>query len=36
MREDYPDINKIILYVAKYNWIIADRMVKDDKEQRNR
>lgn len=36
LREDYPHRNKIMLYVAKYNKIISDRMDNYDKEQGNR
>lgn len=36
LREDYPDREKIINYVAKYNWLISDRIVSNDKKQRNR
>jgi hypothetical protein len=36
MREDYPDRDKIINYVAKYNWLISDRIVSNDKKQGNR
>jgi len=36
LRDDYPDRDKIIIYVAKYNQVISDRMVSYDKEQRNR
>ncbi len=36
LRDDYPDRDRIITYVAKYNQVISDRMVSYDKEQRTR
>ncbi len=36
LREEYPDRDKIIIYVAKYNQLISDRIYTNDKEQRNR
>lgn len=36
MRNDYPDRDKIIIYVSKYDWLISDRIVTNDKKQRNR
>ena len=36
MRPDYPDIDKIIGYVEKYSNLISDRIVANDKKQRNR
>jgi len=29
LREEYPDRNKIMLYIAKYNQVISDRMYTD-------
>jgi len=36
LRPEYPLRNEVIMYVAKYNWVISDRMEAYDKEQRNR
>ncbi len=36
LRDEYPDREKIINYLAKYNQVISDRMVSNDKEQRTR
>lgn len=36
LREDYPDRDKIVLYVAKYDWLISDRIEANDKKQGNR
>jgi hypothetical protein len=36
MRDDYPLRDKIIIYIAKYNQIISDRIYTYDKEQGNR
>lgn len=36
MRDDYPLRDKVIMYVAKYTWLISDRMVAYEKEQRDR
>jgi hypothetical protein len=39
MRDDYPLKNEVMMYVAKHNWLISDRMLhhgKKSKEQGNR
>jgi hypothetical protein len=36
MREDYPLRNQVIAYVAKYSWLISDRMVAYDKQKGQR
>jgi hypothetical protein len=36
LRPEYPLRNEVIMYVAKYAWVISDRMDAYDKEQGNR
>lgn len=36
MRDDYPNRNKIVNYIAKYNHVISDRIVNYGREQRDR
>jgi len=36
LRDDYPDRDKIIIYVAKYDLLISDRIEAYDKKQGNR
>lgn len=36
LRPEYPNRDKIILYVSKYDWLISDRIDANDKEQGNR
>lgn len=36
LRPEYPLRNQIISYVAKYDWLISDRIEANDKKQRNR
>lgn len=36
LRDDYPMKNDIIRYVAKYDWLISDKIKTYDKEQGNR
>lgn len=36
LRPEYPLRNQVIMYVAKYDWLISDRIEANDKKQRNR
>lgn len=36
MRDDYPLKNEVLMYVAKHNWLISDRIMSNDKKQGNR